>query len=545
MSTLLLFILILPFASLAILWAAADAPAVAIHRLALALALTVAALALVLCWQFANAHQTEEGPAEVFAASQFNWLQLQPGDSAAIRLSVGLDGFSLPLFTLAALLLPALVLVSENSPAKPAGYYAALFAMLGFVLVTLAARDIVLFAVAWEATLVPVFLATGLWGGSESRAAAMRLLLVSLAASMVGLVGLVSLIDRAAAHSSGAGLLTELFDWNALQAHLALHPLPVAAQGAILTLLVIGFAARMLLWPLHTWLGAIQAEAPLVVRVAVPALLVPASLYGFVRWGVLLLPDAATVGMPWLWGWGAVTLIAGLLTARRNDLRLIATSIATAQAGLVLIGVATLNNPSVCGAVLYLAGQAAALAGLLATLGMLELRTGSSKLDRCAGALSRWPKLIACAAFFLLAGVGMPGLSGFVGLWMLLTGLVQRAFVGAPLALATLFQILAVATFLGVLLAVGNALAAIRSLASKTTAKFETPNDAVTDDLSRKEACALAPIFVMVLWIGLWPGFFVAGITNTLERSVTRIDQQALRQWKSPEDLGSEVPNAP
>ncbi len=340
--------------------------------------------------------------------------------------------------------------------------------------------------------------------------------------------------------------------YSELQQQLAQHPLPHAARATILLMLAVGFGTRSLWIPLGFWLHEVQVDAPLPMRLAAVSLFVPAGVYGLARFGLLLLPEAAWTWMPWLFGLGTLGLVYGGLAAwAETDLRRFVTSLAISQLGLVGLGLASLNSVGMTGAVLYLLGQAAAMAGLVATLGMLELRAGSCQLDRCEGHRQRSPRLVACVTLFVLAGVGLPGLSGFAGLWMLQSGIMQRAFVGVAPS-QTWLQVCAVASLIGLLLSIAYATRLIRHLWTSTPLgkpaslsslpDEEQRPDAPPGDLTWIEGAALMPVMLLVLWLGVWPGYWVQRITPTFAPLCTEIERHAIQPNKT---AGVEVPDAP
>ena len=262
-----------------------------------------------------------------------------------IRLSLGLDGLSLWLFGLSALLSLTAVLVSwEAIVDRPVGFYVLLLVLEAAMLGVFAARDVILFYVFFEFTLVPLFFLIGIWGHDERRKAAIKFFLYTLAGSVLTFLGLLTIVLWNASHTG-----TVSFDIDTLTAGLAAHPLPMTADGGWLQMIVfvalfIGFAIKVPIVPFHTWLPLAHVEAPTGGSVDLAGILLKLGMYGFLRFSLPMLPDAAALAAPWLFGLGVLGIIYGALVALvQTDLKRLIAYSSVSHMGYCVMGLFALE----------------------------------------------------------------------------------------------------------------------------------------------------------------------------------------------------------
>lgn len=330
--------------------------------------------------------------------------------SLNVRYLVGVDGLSVlfPLFT--ALLFVGVIIASWRSVRTQTRLWFALLLLLQAATQgVFIALDTVLFFLFWELTLIPMFFLVSLWGiGPNRRPAATKYALVMLVGGVPLLFGFLLLAFNHAAQS-GLGIPAGLaFDLPTLLG----TPLPRELGIGIFLLLLFGFAVKTPLFPLHTWLPVVAAEGPAVVV----ALLVGLKLgaYGLIRFAVPLAPEAAHE-LHWLLaGLGAVGVLYGALAAlAQTNLRYMLAYSSMAHVGLVVLGIASFSVQGLQGAVLQLLNFSVIAGGLFLLTGMLHQRTGSSEVGNLGGAARTLPLLAGFFLFFGLAGIGLPGTSGF------------------------------------------------------------------------------------------------------------------------------------
>jgi NADH-quinone oxidoreductase subunit M len=361
-----------------------------------------------------------------------------------VHYRVGVDGLSVLFLPATALLFLAAVLASWGTVhALPRLYFSMLLMLETATLGVFCALDTMLFLLFWELTLAPLYFLVSLWGiGPERRHAAVKYTLVMLAGGIPLLFGFL-LLAFGRAEAAGAPIPAGLaFDLPQLLA----VGLPRETEFAVFLLLLLGFAAKVPVFPLHTWLPVMAMEGPAAVTALVTGLKLGA--YGLIRFAVPLAPHAAAE-LHWLLaGLGTVGVLYGAVTAlAQTNLRRMLAYSSLSHVGLVVLGVASFNLQGMQGAVMQLLNFSVAAGGLFLLVGFLHQRTGSSDVADLGGAARTMPLLASFFLLFGLAGMGLPGTSGFPAeLLILLSAL--RTHTGAGVA-ALAGAVVGAAYFLG------------------------------------------------------------------------------------------------
>jgi NADH-quinone oxidoreductase subunit M len=468
-----------------------------------ALAASTAALlaTIALAYQFAQLPRpTGErvSPVEPRFVTPYHWFSYANASAAAeneapVRFDflLGLDGISLVLIVLTAVLTVPCVLVSwESIRERVAGFYACLLLLEAGLIGVFCAFDLVLFYVFFEFTLVPLFFLIGIWGGPQRRYAAIKFFLYTLTGSLITLVGLVALV-LTAARSGGLAAPCSISD---VSTWLAANPLSPSLQAALFLTIAAGFMVKVPVFPLHTWLPLAHVEAPTAGSVLLAGVLLKLGTYGFLRLCLPLFPDACqTVGLPLVAVLAVVGIIYGSLCAldQRDIKKLVAYS-SVAHLGFCLLGLFALNRAGISGGVLQMINHGLSTGGLFLLVGMIYDRYHTRQLDDLQGLTARLP-LLACAMVFIaLASIGLPGLNGFVGEMLSLAGMFRRH---------------PIYTVLGATGIVLGAWYLLNMLQHAFFGPLREPaqGDKPVADLNSREILAIAPICALCLWIGLMP----------------------------------------
>ncbi len=414
-----------------------------------------------------------------------------------LRFHLGVDGVSLPLVVLTALL-TLLCLIYDARPERPRQLVALLLLLEVGLLGTFVALDLLLFFVAFETVLVPMYVVIAGWGGPGRRAAANKFILYTVLGSGVLLVGLLLIYAQtgtldmvALAEGRGAGLSQ-------------------AAQIVAFVAVGGGLAVKVPMWPLHTWLPDAHTEAPTVGSVLLAGVLLKMGTYGIIRIAVPILPDGAAAMAPFLGAFAVVGIVYAALAclAQRDIKRLVAFS-SVGHMGFVLLGIATLT-PVGINAALFANVAHGLITGLLFFLvGGVKRRYGTTDIERIGGGmLTTVPRLASLLTLATLASFGLPGLAGFWGEMLALLGAFQPA-AGLSRGLFLVFMaaggigaVLTVAYFLRMLSRVTHGLVpgAWRAAGSMR-------------DVMAGEYVAWAPLVVAIIVIGLWPALLLQ-VTN-------------------------------
>jgi NADH-quinone oxidoreductase subunit M len=448
-----------------------------------------------------------------FALTEVPWLT---GDFFDVRLSLGLDGLSLWMFGLSALLTVTAVFVSwEAITDRPVGFYCLLLVLESAMLGVFAARDLLLFYVFFEFTLVPLFFLIGIWGHEERRKAAVKFFVYTLAGSLLTFLGLLVIVLWNTAHS---GMVT--FDIESLTDATILNPLPMTAEGGYLQMIVFvallaGFAVKVPIVPFHTWLPLAHVEAPTGGSVDLAGVLLKIGIYGFLRFSLPMLPEATAVAAPWLFGLGVAGIIYGALVALvQTDLKRLVAFSSVSHMGYVVMGLFALTPLAVEGANLQLINHGLASAGLFAIVGMLYERFHTRSIANLGGIAAKAPWLTVFFMLFTFSSIGLPGLNGFVGEFMILAGSFQRAWGGVSSNWQTAYLAMSLLAVAGVVLGAWYMLQAVQRVffgPSREPPRHDHHGHTQDHlDIRWHEFVALAPLAVFVLWIGLMPQTFLA-----------------------------------
>ncbi len=513
MSTLLLIAVFLPLLG----GLAFSGPRKRVRRLALGVTLAVFGLAVVLVAGF------PAGGGD-FAVTDVPWLGADgPID---IRFSVGLDGLSLWLFALTSLLMITAVLISWWAiRERAARYYRLLLILESGMLGVFVARDIILFYVFFEFTLIPLFLLIGMWGSEQRRYAASKFFLFTLAGSVLTFLGLLALV-LLSYFRAPSGVMT--FSIPQLTENLAAlraaGEFSTVLQTWIFIALFAGFAVKVPLFPLHTWLPLAHVQAPAAGSVILAGVLLKVGTYGFVRFSLPMLPDATVACMPWLlWLSVAGIIYGGLVALAQKDIKRLIAYSSVSHLGFCMLGVFSLTRLGIQGGVLQMINHGLSTGGLFALVGMLYERYHTRQIADLGGLARQTPVLAFFMLVMTLSSIGLPGLNGFVGEFLLLLGMFQRGFAEPAGAWAVQYRVIAVLAVSGVVLGAWYMLYMIQRVFFGPV-KEPDHNGQPMEDLSNREILALAPLCVFIVWIGVQPKFFL----DRMGPSVEQLSQDAM-----------------
>jgi len=491
-----------------------------------------------------------------FARIDVPWLT---GGFFDVRLSLGLDGLSLWMFGLSALLSVTAVFVSWDAvKERPVGFYGLLLVLEAAMLGVFAARDLLLFYVFFEFTLVPLFFLIGIWGHEERRKAAVKFFVYTLAGSLLTFLGLLTIVLWNTSHTG-----TVTFDIESLTDATTLHPLPMTAEGGWLQMVVFlallaGFAVKVPIVPLHTWLPLAHVEAPTGGSVDLAGVLLKIGIYGFLRFSMPMLPEATAVAAPWLFALGVAGIIYGALVALvQTDLKRLVAYSSVSHMGYVVMGLFALTPVAIEGANLQLVNHGLASAGLFAIVGMLYERFHTRSIANLGGIAAKAPWLTVFFMLFTFSSIGLPGLNGFVGEFLILAGSFQRAWSGVSPAWQTWYLSLATLAVVGVVLGAWYMLQAVQRVffgGSREPPRHgghghghgAGHGHAHADsgerlDIRWHEFAALAPLAVFVLWIGLAPGMFLAPVSAAVRGTTAAAAAAFATRMEAPADAGDVV----
>lgn len=446
--------------------------------------------AVVLALGFDHDH-----PSTMQATTDISWIP-----ALDVRIHLGTDGISLPLLVLTALLTFLCALHSYfKTPAGPTpkAFVALLLLLESGTLATFAVLDLLLFFLAFETVLIPMYFLIARWGGAERTRAAWRFILYTLLGSVVMLLGLLLI-----------GIKAGTFDMVALATDNG-RSLTSSVQVIAALAIGLGLAVKTPMWPLHSWLPDAHTAAPTVGSVLLAGVMLKMGTYGFVRILLPVAPDGLRVFAPYLAALAVVGIVYGSLaclalvrTGAKGDLKRLIAYSSVGHMGFVLLGIATMTPTGVNGALFANIAHGLITGLLFFLVGALKDRTGSTDLDALAeqtGAAlyGRAPRLGGLLAFAAVASLGLPGLAGFWGEMLALFGSFDPA---DDLSRPAFLTFMAIAAF-GTLLTAAYMLLVVRRVCMGPAAR-ETPSLA---DVRGYEFAAWTPLVVLTVVAGLWP----------------------------------------
>src|SRR5436309_378720 len=335
--------------------------------------------------------------------------------SAGVSYHIGVDGISLPLVMLTAVIMPLALLSAWGSVAERVKEF--VFSMLVLETALLGpflAADLVLFYVFWEAVLIPMYFIIGLWGGPRRSYAAVKFVLYTMAGSALMLVAIITLYLH-----SGAQVGARTFDLAQLRQLRVAMPLQAWLFGAF----ALAFAIKVPVWPLHTWLPDAHVEAPTAGSVVLAAVLLKMGTYGFLRFLLPLFPQATLQFAPLLSALAILGIIYGVIVswAQPDVKRLVAMS-SVSHLGLVTLGAFVMTVPAMQGSLLQMVNHGISTGGLFLIVGVLYDRTHSRLLGDYGGVAALMPRLAPLALIVVLSSLALPGTNGFVREFLILLG---------------------------------------------------------------------------------------------------------------------------
>jgi NADH-quinone oxidoreductase subunit M len=413
---------------------------------------------------------------------QHTWIP-----STGIGYHLGVDGISLLMVLLTTFLTPLVILSSWRAVSKRVKEYMIMFllletAMLGVFL----SLDMVLFYLFWEGMLIPMYFIIGVWGGERRLYAAIKFFLFTMFGGVLMLVAILALYFM---NGSQSGTYT--FDY------IALNHMIIASRDQVWLFFAftLAFAIKVPMFPFHTWLPDAHVEAPTGGSVILAGILLKMGTYGFLRFCIPFFPNAAQQ-----YGWlimllAVIGIIYGALVSWvQPDLKKLVAFSSVSHLGFVMLGIFALTLQSVQGALIQMVNHGLSTGALFLLVGMIYERRHTRLIADFGGLARQMPIFVTFFLIITLSSVGLPGLNGFVGEFLILLGTFQVHRVYAILATT------------GVIL---SAVYMLTMFQRVNFGKLENPANKLLKDLNGREIATLVPIVLLCLWIGLYPATFL------------------------------------
>ncbi len=409
-----------------------------------------------------------------------------------VHYHLGVDGLSMWFVPLTAFITVIVVIAAwEVIEQKVAQYMGAFLILSGLMIGVFSALDGLLFYIFFEATLIPMYIIIGIWGGPRRVYAAFKFFLYTLLGSLLMLVAMVYLYFK-----SGGSF--DIQAWHRL-------PLPMDAQTLLFFAFFAAFSVKVPMWPVHTWLPDAHVEAPTGGSVVLAAIMLKLGAYGFLRFSMPIAPDAARE-FDWLIIALSLTAVVyvGLVAMVQSDMKKLVAYSSVAHMGFVTLGFFLFSEIGVDGGLVQMIAHGFVSGAMFLCIGVLYDRVHSREIAAYGGVVNTMPRFAAFAVLFAMANCGLPGTAGFVGEWMVILAAVKYNFWIAALAATTLIFGAAYTLWM-----------------VKRVYFGDVANDNVRQltDINAREFTVLAILAVAVLWMGLHP----KPITDAMNPAVTEL----------------------
>ena len=439
-----------------------------LRRIAFGFTMVVFLLSLILGRNFDS---TQQGMQFV---ERMEWMP-----TFNIEYAVGVDGISILLVILTALLCPLCVLSSWTGIKTRVRAFLSLILLIeGAMIVVFTALDLFLFFMLWELTMIPMYCMIILWGGPNRIAAGLKYVLYSLTGSLFLLVGILGIYLNGG-HTYDLLVLSE-------------QTYSSSTQFWLFLAFFLAFAIKMPMFPFHTWLPDAHSEAPTAGSVILAGVLLKMGGYGFLRFCLPMFPEASANFAPFILWLSVIAIIyGGYLALAQSDLKRLVAYSSISHMGFVTLGIFVFNSQGIQGAVLQMFNHGITTAALFICVGLLYDRTRSRAISDYGGLHKPMPRFVALFFLFSVAAFGLPGTSNFIGEFLVLVG---TSYVSFAMVLISMGGIVLAAAYM------------LWMLQRVVLGEPKTEAAKALPDLSNRELATLIPLAILVLGIGLYPG---------------------------------------
>ena len=428
-----------------------------------------------------------------------NWIP-----TIGVSYFLGVDGISVLLVLLTTVTMIVSTVCSFTAiKEREKEYYVCLLLMATGMLGTFMAIDIFLFYVFFEVTLVPMYFLIGIWGGERKLYAAIKFFLYTLFGSVLMLLGILALYFVSYKVTGG-------FTFDLTQLYAVGPKIPLSLQKWIFLAFFIGFAIKVPMFPFHTWLPDAHVEAPTAGSVILAGILLKMGTYGFVRFILPLTPQASQLFVPFMALLAIIGIIYGALVAMaQTDVKKLVAYSSVSHLGFVMLGVFALNQQGILGGQLQMISHGISTGALFLLVGMIYERRHTRLISDFGGLSKVVPIYSTIFAITMLSSIGLPGLNGFIGEFLILLGAFQKSYVYAAFAVV------------GIVLGAAYMLWLFQRMFFGT---LDNPENQKLTDCNSREILYMLPLVILMFWIGLYPRPFLARMEASVAKVVRMVN---------------------
>jgi NADH-quinone oxidoreductase subunit M len=463
-----------------------------LKRTAFFVSLIIFALSVPLYFQFKE-------QAGMQFVEQAEWIP-----AFGVSYHLGIDGISLFMVLLTTFLTPIVILASWHSIEKNIkGYLISMLALETGMIGVFVSLDLFLFYVFWEVMLIPMYFIIGIWGGKNRIYAAVKFFIYTMVGSLLMLVAILVIYFYHGGYTDNY-----TFDILTLQQ----INIPLGFQTWLFLAFGLSFAIKVPMFPFHTWLPDAHVEAPTGGSVILAGVLLKMGTYGFLRFCLPFFPNAVEQFTPWIFTLGVIGVIYGALVAMvQPDIKKLVAYSSVSHLGFVMLGIFALNNQGIQGGLMQMINHGLSTGALFLLVGMIYERRHTRLISDFGGLAKQIPIFTTFFMIVTLSSIGLPGLNGFIGEFLILLGTFLRSKV------------------YGVLAASGVILAAVYMLwmfQRVMFGKLDKPENQNLTDLTKREIWVLAPIVVFIILIGVYPNAFLKKMEPTVEHLIETVQSK-------------------
>ncbi|MEO0470458.1 MAG: NADH-quinone oxidoreductase subunit M [Bacteroidota bacterium] len=446
---------------------------------------------------------------------QYDWLSAGGLD---INFHMALDGISIYLVMLTTLIFPLSIYFSWGSVSHSQRAYYALLLLLevgvnGFFV----SLDMLLFYVFFEMVLIPMYFLIGIWGGKDRVYASVKFFLYTLVGSLLMLIGLIYLgLDVARSPELADTFFTTDYGLIVQYADLTLQE-----QGWLFAAFALSFAVKVPLFPVHTWLPDAHTQAPTAGSVILAGVLLKMGTYGLIRFCLVLFPNASLLAAPWMSGLAVVGIIYGAMAAMvQTDVKKLVAYSSVSHLGFIVLGIFAFTKEGMSGAIMQMVNHGIATGGLFLLVGMIYDRRHTRAIKDFQGIAKVMPRFTFLFMITMMASVGLPGLNGFVGEFLVLMGAFKSAVIGGGFAIFAATGVVIAAVYL------------LWMFRRVMFGELDKEENRQLIDLNGREVAVMMPLIILMFWMG----FYATPFLETIGQSSDSIIEAFQKDGGSPDD---------
>ncbi|WP_425391867.1 complex I subunit 4 family protein [Ekhidna sp.] len=494
------------------------------RRLSFAAVAIQVILSVILAINFDKSLNAESWEGMFQFIEQTDWINMSLGSIGSIKIQyfLGVDGISMPLVVLSCFVLLIGVISSWNIQEKAKGYHILYLVLSSSIIGCFISLDFFLFYLCFEFMLLPMFFLIGIWGGKRRSYASIKFFLYTLLGSLFILVVMIGLYLSVVDGDTNTFSLVKMMD-GVYDSGSVLDPsspqliFGYSARVLAFIFLIIGFGIKLPAVPVHTWLPDAHVEAPTPISVVLAGLLLKVGAYGLLRIAYGIFPDIAIEYAGFVAVLGVISILYGGMNAlAQRDLKRMVAYSSVSHMGFVLVGLASLTAVGFSGSLFHMVSHGLISPALFLIAGVIYDRTGNRQMENFSGLASRMPIYTFFMAIFFFAGLGLPGLSGFVGELMVLMG----AFGSNELSLW-----IGMLAILGIAISAAYFLWTIQRMFYGKYFVRESEWESRMFDLTAREKLMLIPLVILVIALGIYPRLLLDYSNETIEFFMKQISQ--------------------